>query len=1390
MGNFFATHVPNINTLDLNNENHFNVLDFLAKTLHDLYVEYQSQLQQYAKNSIHKPVYIDLFSIPLPKEMIIRFETTLTRDQLELDPEKKYNPAVEFQDILSFLTHLENADKCTKTILELRSFLQSNKRFLTTSHSKNSMGLVGVNNDITRNLNAFEDTIKDLIDENTKSKDSSSDLYNRLQLNNFLIQLEIHLFSKFSLFLKRKAEKSYSRNATMSRLRTPESGRSMSLCRQGPPAFLLEKQDSPPDSPSQKFFDSSPSSSTFSPSFFTPDNMPERRRRSFTVSTRQKPFENLEATETVVSPFQQPVVATPSSTISPPVTKNSSKENVPVTSKPLVVKKKKKKEQDPFTYSFLLTQKGYVTDQRFKKKVVTPRSIAKESEKEILITKIYDSSDEEERIAVTLPKNHEVSPLVAKINKMIKVIRQNLPEIEYKENDKNLIPLVREDPNSLRNIILAISFFEDLDLNDVSNQYAIVECGGIPTLIKLFDHHGDDRIRIGSANILAHLSRNSRIQLSIAENMPALLRCLNSNQPAEELASMTHLQKTHHKLKFNKTSQITFLSLLTEVIANCCERIAVRRIIKKTKGIKKVLLFLLNNIGFFDGSGHAGVNIFDYFRVKGSSQNRPFSLAAQNLQNNKTPEALSIIHNCLRIIWSTSKSKSNQEDICNTKLSGMSGISILDKYLDQLYFYLKDFGSEADETVIGPHKILVPVIGSFMHCAENDAIRVQLRNNDLVKKLLVVLTSINNIMVKTNVFHIELLIVMSGLLFNLTIEKHVREQINTILEIMALWIKKYEKQARADPERSLILLEYITGAMFNASYSMENAQKIFELGLIPSLTSFLDINFVPKRAKQQPTNTSLNASLASKSPTSPTSVLSPSKRRRRADITDQEEVFIDASYTSGLLKTKSVEKSDELIKFRCAGIIANCARLPWTKLLIFKSGIVDYISPLLVSSSKTDLIAHCLDILGQICNCSSVLDSMLKQGAMKAIWSMVRNEKPEIQAAAARAISNCIHNAEIAARIGETYVSGIGVLVRVLESSSDIYVLGNICLAIAKMSQNPMNRAIFTEEGACTHIANMLRTTQKWMDDLMAALSTKPKANEFSIVVYETETGEKKKLVYDNPVLNSRLNDNLFLRSTAALAIAELGKHAHNSITFFEQGVVDPLIENIKLQRMLQKHYDSNHRKHYENTAMIDIISNTSGKSTMTQENGSPSLPPIPKEFSRHQHHHGSNSSLSHHVSADSKMEQTRKLQHKKPSPFVCHSIVCAPYMKLENSLMNIAGMLESENLSKGHNSSSDNISSDEKEETEEIYEEIPMMVAPSDIDCHYHHIFRNTSYALSVLSENEIISKTLRICNTVHLLVRLLSAKNDALQLSAANAIANVRKFHVCSKTATSHKE
>ena len=109
------------------------------------------------------------------------------------------------------------------------------------------------------------------------------------------------------------------------------------------------------------------------------------------------------------------------------------------------------------------------------------------------------------------------------------------------------------------------------------------------------------------------------------------------------------------RVKIDKHAQISFQKLVCEVIANCCERLAVRKIITKSKGIKKMFQFLYNCKGFFDGSSNSPVNIFEHFRNKSMAISRPFSVASQALQNSTPSEALSIIYNSLRVIWTASK---------------------------------------------------------------------------------------------------------------------------------------------------------------------------------------------------------------------------------------------------------------------------------------------------------------------------------------------------------------------------------------------------------------------------------------------------------------------------------------------------------------------------------------------------------------------------------------------------------------------------------------------------------------------------------------------------------------------------------------------------------------
>lgn len=102
------------------------------------------------------------------------------------------------------------------------------------------------------------------------------------------------------------------------------------------------------------------------------------------------------------------------------------------------------------------------------------------------------------------------SPLIAHINRMIKVLKQ-------------FVASARVD--NINSVILAISYLLDLNLNDgifiilelycnariESNQYAIVECGGIYPLLRLFYFDKDEKIRLGAARILSALALNCEI---------------------------------------------------------------------------------------------------------------------------------------------------------------------------------------------------------------------------------------------------------------------------------------------------------------------------------------------------------------------------------------------------------------------------------------------------------------------------------------------------------------------------------------------------------------------------------------------------------------------------------------------------------------------------------------------------------------------------------------------------------------------------------------------------------------------------------------------------------------------------------------------------------------
>jgi uncharacterized protein (UPF0147 family) len=339
---------------------------------------------------------------------------------------------------------------------------------------------------------------------------------------------------------------------------------------------------------------------------------------------------------------------------------------------------------------------------------------------------------------------------------------------------------------------------------------------------------------------------------------------------------------------------------------------------------------------------------------------------------------------------------------------------------------------------------------------------------------------------------------------------------------------------------------------------------------------------------------------------------------------------------------------------------------------------------------------------------------------MRGMWSALRSDHTQVQAAAARSVCSCINNPDTAGKVGQIFVGGMGVLVRLISTSFDTQVLGYCNLAIAKMATNETNSAILTEEGVLNHLAKVLVSSRDHLNHVIETMmysnhDKMPSDEEISLKsfvdVFFEPTGTRKKMLLTSPTYNEHLKNILFVLANTAIAIGELCRFSNNRLKLYQLEVLEPLMDCLKLHSFMQQHFDANyHRNEFENAAMVEIM----GRHQVVLEGGGRGrlhLMGIPAT----------------EVVTNPKLDDT--------SPYVCKSNMCAP----------------GGDKSYSH-----------------------------DLDCYYHHIFRNTAYALSQLSEDETVAKTMRLCNSVSIMVKLLNSKNDALQLAAAKTISNIRRIHI----------
>ena len=113
---------------------------------------------------------------------------------------------------------------------------------------------------------------------------------------------------------------------------------------------------------------------------------------------------------------------------------------------------------------------------------------------------------------------------------------------------------------------------------------------------------------------------------------------------------------------------------------------------------------------------------------------------------------------------------------------------------------------------------------------------------------------------------------------------------------------------------------------------------------------------------------------------------------------------------------------------------------------------------------------HCSNVLKYIC--FRIID---KLDGVRLLWSLLKNQNPEVQASAAWAVCPCIENARDAGEMVRSFVGGLELIVSLLKSN-EIEVLASVCAAIANIAKDEENLAVITDHGVVPMLAKLAAT--------------------------------------------------------------------------------------------------------------------------------------------------------------------------------------------------------------------------------------------------------------------------------------------------------------------------
>ncbi|XP_071943013.1 outer dynein arm-docking complex subunit 2-like [Antedon mediterranea] len=242
----------------------------------------------------------------------------------------------------------------------------------------------------------------------------------------------------------------------------------------------------------------------------------------------------------------------------------------------------------------------------------------------------------------------------------------------------------------------------------------------------------------------------------------------------------------------------------------------------------------------------------------------------------------------------------------------------------------------------------------------------------------------------------------------------------------------------------------------------------------------------------------------------------------------------------------------EEVLVNVVGALGECAaQEPSNRSVIRKTNGIPSLVNLLTGTNQALLV----NVTKAVGACATEQDNMGiidRLDGVRLLWSLLKNQNPEVQASAAWAICPCIENAKDAGEMVRSFVGGLELIVSLLKSDNK-EVLASVCAAIANIAKDEENLAVITDHGVVPMLAKLASTTDDRLRQHLADAIARCCMWGNNRVAF----GENGAVA---PLVRYLKSPDSTVHRATADALFQLSRDPDNCITMHESGVVKLLV--------------------------------------------------------------------------------------------------------------------------------------------------------------------------------------------------------------------------------------